>query len=46
FSIAITTVHWLITAWFKRYFGIFATIGACYGKHLAWGSITATPVAL
>ncbi len=46
FAVAITTVNRLITAWFKRYFGVFAALGACYGKHLAWGSITATSVAL
>ena len=46
FSVAITTVHWLITARFKRYFGVFATLGACSGEHLAWGSVTATSVAL
>ena len=41
FSVAITTVNRLITAWFKRYFGIFATIGTCHRKHLASGPVAA-----
>ena len=45
FSVAITTVHWFITARFKRYFGVFATLGECCGKHLALGSVTAVSVA-
>ena len=43
FTVAITTVNWLVTARFKGYFGGFTALGACHGEHLASG--TAGPVA-
>ena len=46
FSVAIATVHWPVTARFKRYFGVLAALGACRGKHLASGSVAAVSVTL
>ena len=46
FTVAIATVHWLITARFEGYFSFFAALRAYCGKHLAWGSVTAASVAL
>jgi len=46
FTEAIATVNWPVTAWFKGYFGILATLGAYCRKHLAPGSIAAVFVTL
>jgi hypothetical protein len=46
FTIAVPTVNWPVTAWFKGYFGILATLSAYCRKHLASGSIAAVFVML
>jgi hypothetical protein len=46
FTIAVATVNWPVTTWFKGYFGILATLGAYCRKHLAPGSIAAVFVTL
>jgi len=46
FTEAIATVNWPVTAWFKGYFGILATLGAYCGEHLASGSIAAVSITL
>ena len=46
FTVAIATVDRPITARFKGYFGILAALGACCGKHLAWGPVATISVAL
>ena len=46
FTVAIATVHRLITARFKGYFGILAALSAYGGKHLASGSIAAVSITL
>ena len=46
FTIAIAAVNRSITAGFKRYFGVFATLGTDYGKHLAGSPVAAVPEAL
>jgi hypothetical protein len=48
FAVAIATIYRLVPARFKRYLGIFATLGAYCREHLAWGpiAIAATSVTL
>ena len=41
FAIAIAAVDRSVTAGFERYFGVFATLGTDYGKHLAGSPVTA-----
>jgi hypothetical protein len=40
FTVAIATVHRFVTAGFKGYLGILATLGAYCREHLALGSVT------
>jgi hypothetical protein len=46
FTVAIATIHRLITARFKGYFAFFAALRAYCGKHLASESIAAISVTL
>ena len=44
--IAITAIYWSTFTGFERYFGVFATVGAYYWEHLAFGSETAASFVL
>ncbi len=44
--VALTTVHRSTFTGLERYFGLFATLGACCGKHLPPGPVAATSVTL
>jgi len=46
FTIAIAAVHRFIATRFKGYFGILSAIGACYGKHLARGTIAVSAITI
>ena len=46
FAIAIAAVDRSVTAGLERYFGVFATLGTDYGKHLAGSPVAAIPEAL
>jgi len=46
FAVAITAVYRSVTARFKGYFGILATLGACHGEHLTPSSVAAVAVTL
>jgi len=39
FTVAIVTVNRPVIAWFKGYFGVFATLSTYHREHLARGSI-------
>jgi hypothetical protein len=45
-TVALTTVNWSTIARLKRYFGVFAALGAYCGKHLASRLIAAISVSL
>ena len=46
FTIAVATVNWPVTTWFKGYFGILTTLSAYCRKHLASVSVATVPVTL
>src|SRR4030042_5737448 len=46
FTVAIATVHRLVTAGFKRYLGILAALGAFYREHLTTLSIARAAVSV
>ena len=46
FTVALATIHRLITARFKGYFGVFAALGAYCRKHLAWGPVAVATISV
>ena len=46
FTVAIATIHRPATARFKGYFGVFTTLGASQGEHLAYRSVAVIAIAV
>jgi len=46
FAIAIATVHWFVSAGFKRYLGIPSTLGTFYREHLPLESVARAIVSI
>jgi hypothetical protein len=42
--VAIATIDWPAAGRLKRYFGVFAALGAYDRKHLAWETVVATAI--
>jgi hypothetical protein len=44
-SVAIAAIDWPAIGRRKRHLGVFAALGACGGKHLAWTTVAVTTTA-
>jgi len=46
FIVALTTIHWSAFTGLERYLGVFATLGAYCGEHLASGPVAVTTISV